>query len=287
MDVTCRDFQDRITAAVDKFLATEEMNLFLDHANRCPVCRHDYEQELATKLVVKNRARIVPVPGSVRASILRIVNGEGKAPPTGVPGWWEQVSRAHIGRLALGIALVAIAFLLIVRVVPLQVPQQQLILSSSDDVIQQSLTNFQALASGSIQPQVVSEQPDRVREFFAGKTDFPVLVPSMNRCTLVGGAMNDHKGATLAHVVYKHDNGIVYMCQTCWTTVQAGEHLRLREEVRTSLQRTGWYTESMPDGNSIALWTNGSTLCAAVARMSTDDLRACLTSGSGAGTDAW
>jgi hypothetical protein len=287
VDVTCRDFQDRITAAVDKFIAGEEMNLFLDHANRCPACRHDYEQELTTKLVVKNRARMVPMPGSVRASILRMVNGEGQPPAARLPSWWEKVSHARLGKPALAFALASTVFLIILRVVPLPPPTRQLFLSSSDDMMQQSFTNFQSVASGSIQPQVVSEQPDRVREFFAGKTDFPVLLPTMSRCTLVGGAMNDYKGVTLAHVVYKYENGIVYMCQTCWTTVQEGEHLRLREEVRASLQRTGWYTESRPDGNSIALWTNGSTLCAAVARMSTDDLRACLTSGPRAGRDAW
>jgi len=287
VDVTCSDFQALITPAVDKFMAKEELNLFLDHANRCRACRADYEQELTTKLVVKNRARMVPVPRSVRASILNMVDGEGQVPADGLRSWWEEAFHSRFSKPALGLALASLALLVIVWIAPLQVPQQQLSFSSSDDVIQQSLTNFQALVSGSIQSQVVSDQPDRVREFFAGRTDFPVLVPTMSCCTLVGGAMNEHEGATLAHVVYRYDSGIVYMYQACWTTVQKGEHLRLREVVRASLRRTGWYTESMPDGKSIALWTKGSTLCAAVARMSTDDLLACLTSGQGAGMDAW
>jgi hypothetical protein len=145
------------------------------------------------------------------------------------------------------------------------------------DVMRQSLSTYKAIMAGLLTPQVVSDQPSRVKEFFSGKTEFPVNVPLLKRCTLVGGVLNDYAGSTLAHIVYRSEGKVIYVYQACWETVQKGERLRLSDEVRTTIARTGWYTESMPDGQTIALWTSGRTLCAAVAAMEKDDLIACLT----------
>ena len=99
----------------------------------------------------------------------------------------------------------------------------------------------------------------------------------MKDCILVGGVVNEYGGDKLAHVVYSRDNNVVYMCQACWERVQNGGKLNLPDEVKAELLRTGWYSRTLPDGGSVVLWTKGKTLCSAVARMSKEDLIACLT----------
>ena len=100
----------------------------------------------------------------------------------------------------------------------------------------------------------------------------------MKDCRLIGGGQNELGGTKLAHIIYKHDSDIVYICQTCWATVQKGEQLSLPQEAKEELVQTGWYSRSQPDGRSVVLWVKGRTLCAAVSRMSREDLLACLSS---------
>ena len=57
-----------------------------------------------------------------------------------------------------------------------------------------------------------------------------------------------------------------------------GEKLSLPSAAKEELERTGWFTESEPDGRSIVLWEKGRTLCAAVARMNKEELISCLAS---------
>lgn len=270
--MNCNEFHSHITEAVDRCLASGEMASFQEHARRCPPCRHEYEGELTTKLLVHNRARMVATPSHVRAAILQSIHHEplqASPPPRFSLAAILEHQWVKAG-LAVGLAA-AVIILLVVRDVSVTDN------SGERDVMQQSFTTYKAIMAGLITPQVVSDQPSRVKEFFSGKTEFPVNVPLLKRCTLVGGSVNDYSGSRLAHVVYRSGGTVVYLYQACWETVQQGERLQLSDKARAAIARAGWYTETVPDGYTIAVWTSGKTLCAAVAAMDKDDLIACVT----------
>jgi hypothetical protein len=147
-----------------------------------------------------------------------------------------------------------------------------------NDVIRQSVSNFHGVLNGSIKPQIVSSEPEELRGFFTGKTEFPVFVPTMGEWVLVGGVANEHAGNSLAHVVYRHDDTIMYMYEVCWETVQKGEQLDMSAAAREDLLRSGWYAGGEPDGDAIIAWTRGRTLCVAVAHMDRARLLTCLRS---------
>ncbi len=109
----------------------------------------------------------------------------------------------------------------------------------------------------------------------------------MKDCRLLGGLLDENSGAPAAHVVYMHDTEVIYICQVCWETVLKGEALNLPSTAIDELQRSGWYSETRPDGYTIVLWTKGNTLCSAVAMMSEADLIACLTSANSAESTEW
>jgi anti-sigma factor RsiW len=144
------------------------------------------------------------------------------------------------------------------------------------------------VVSGRIKPQGLAGSPEELQGFFAGKTDFSVVIPELSGFTLLGGALNDHAGTALAHVVYAHDNEVLYMYETCWNTVKQGQKLHIPARAKEELLRTGWFSETGPNGESLVLWTDGNTLCAAVARMEKSDLIARLASSKGkAGKQVW
>ncbi len=274
----CRDFQEQISAAVDRCLANVEMDSFVEHAGCCPACRREYELELTTKLVVHNRARMVKVPLVVQQNILESI-AHAETPRKAMP--FARLFRHRLVKPTIAFAVTAVAVALIVtrpagERIPAGTPLEASMVGK--DVIRQSVSNFHGVLNGNIKPQIVSSEPEELKGFFTGKTEFPVLVPAMGEWMLVGGVVNGHAGNRLAHVVYRHDDTIIYMYQVCWETVQKGEQLDMSAAAREDLLRSGWYTDGEPDGDAIIAWTHGQTLCVAVARMDKARLLTCLRS---------
>jgi hypothetical protein len=282
--VNCREFQERITEAVDRTLGEEEMDMFVDHANKCPPCRSAFDEEVSTKTLVQKRVRMVRTPSSVAGAIMDGMHREDSAPL--LPRLWHSIFSRPSVASAIGFAI-ACAVVIIVLNTPSGLPEAASRAEAGGDVILQSLSNYHAVLSGSIKPQLVSAEPAAVRSFFEGKTEFPVLVPAMKECTLVGSVLDSYGGASLAHVVYRYGDQIIYVYQVCWETVQRGEKLRLPARVQNELKATGWHSDIAMDGDCIVLWTSGSTLCAAVAHMSKNDLVAHLSGVEGSARDAW
>ncbi len=268
----CKEFQNRITPAVDKLLATSEMLSFAEHAHACPECRQEYEAESLTKELVRVKATMVRTPGALMEKVLEQLRREAAA-----------VSQAHrapllrlldlpyakpVTVLALTSIVVALLFQLRSVRVGTNAPPPHL----SGNVIEQSYANYSALQRGALAPQMASSVPEQLQGFFEGKTDFPVLIPELSGFSLAGGVVNHHAGTALAHVVYARGNQMLYMYEACWSTVMQGDKLQVPEHARDELLRTGWFAESRPDGESLVLWTDGNTLCAAVARMEKREL---------------
>jgi hypothetical protein len=274
--VNCREFQELISAAVDSYLSSEELELFLQHAQKCPPCQDEYDAEVLTKRVVQNRARMVKTPVAVAGVISETIQRETAARAAQKTGWWPELLRKPFAKPALALGGTALVVALLLIDTPDRSESFVRASLPGNDVLLQSFANYLDVENGAIQPQVVSAEPDQVRSFFTGKTGFPVLVRTMRECTLVGAVLNEHDGAPLAHLVYKHADQLIYVYQACWTTVKTGEQLRLPTPVQTSLVQTGLYTETRPDGRTVALWTEGETLCAAVARLDRDELLSCL-----------
>jgi anti-sigma factor (TIGR02949 family) len=273
--VDCKEFQGRVSAAVDNCLKKEEMDAMFDHAGACMECRYEYEIERATKSIVKSRALRVRAPEGLLRQITDQLEEISKANIV-VPRRFTLGTRSFLKpSIAFVVACVAVIILLNLQEKNTVQPSGES--SQTHDVMVQSFANYKGVVDGVIRPQLAASVPEQLMGFFTGKTEFPVLVPRMKNCTLVGGVVNEHCGAKLAHVVYTHNDDVIYVYQACWETVMKGEQLSLPDSIIQELQRTGWHSENFSGGHAIVLWTKGHTLCSAVARMPKEDLIACLT----------
>jgi hypothetical protein len=274
--VNCTEFQELISAAVDRYLSGEELEIFLKHAKKCPPCQDEYESEITTKLVVQSRTKMVKTPVAVARVISDTLGRETASRRAHKTPRWQEILRKPLLKPALALGLAIVLFLFYMENSPQRTDRFSQASLPGNDVILQSFANYLDVETGAITPQVVSTQPERVRDYFMGKTQFPVLVQAMRECTLVGAVLNEYSGAPLAHVVYKHAGQIVYVYQACWETVQEGDQLRLPDSVRFALLESSIHMETRSDGRTVALWTEGETLCAAVSRLDRDILLACI-----------
>lgn len=272
--MNCREFQELVSAAVDLQLTESEQGAFKDHSVACSPCRKEFEAEAATKQLIIRRIRRVGTPPELVLSVSEQVRrGQSAGRASGITDFL----RKPLVKPAFGFALafLVIMFLLRGSTGDSSLPQAAFL---ANDVILQSLKNHRALVEGEIKPQLSSSEPEQLASLFSGITDYSVHVPKMKNCRLIGGVQNEFAGTKIAHIVYAHDSDIVYIYQACWATVRKGEKLSLSDEAKNELNRTGWFSCSEPDGRSVVLWVKGRALCAAVSRMSKEDLVACLTS---------
>lgn len=264
--MNCKDFRDHVTEAVDDRLPGDALRVFRAHADACPSCRAEFENEAVTKHLVRTRVRCQRTPADVMARISDLLEQERRSPAAPLLRRWHSIRRSAALRPALVFAAACIGVILLLR------GQGQ----APGSVMEQSLANYRAVLAGGITPQVVDSLPSRVAKFFAGKTRFPVVIPRISNASLIGGVVNEYDGIPLAHLVYRHGTEVVYVYQACWREVQRGDHLDVPDDVREEIRRTGRYATSGPDGYSMVLWADDSTLCSAVARMPKDELVACL-----------
>jgi hypothetical protein len=267
--VNCQEFDEQITPAVDERLLANEVQSFREHAGQCPGCRRAYEAELFVKTFIRQRINMVRMPGSVATSIAdRIATDRSAGTPI---SFIRQTPGSY--RYLLGAA----AVLFIAYLVSSPFFSDRASFSRMHaDVFAQSVMTYAGVLGGQMKPEIESTKPDVLQDFFAGKTAFPVRIHSVRDFIPVGAMMHETAGVPLAQVLYSGEGATVYVYQTCWRTVQAGQKLNLPDHILTTLRRGESYAEENADGQTMVLWTEGRTLCGAVANMHKQHLLAHL-----------
>lgn len=267
--MNCTEFDERITPAVDERLSADQASAFFEHATHCPGCRRAYEAERHTRSFIRQRMGMARTPGTVAAALMDRLAADQE------PGRIRRVFRrsSFSARTAFAIAAVLAAISLISS--PKFLDDNGLE-QMREDVFAQSIVTYAGVVGGQMTPDVVSTQPEVLQAFFNGKTSFPVRVHAVRDCTPVGAMLHQSGGVPLAQVLYTSTAGTVYVYQTCWRTVQDGRKLHLPAHILATLRQGVPYGEENADGQSLVVWTEGSTLCGAVANMHTQELLAHL-----------
>jgi hypothetical protein len=264
--VNCQEFDEQITPAVDERLKADEAASFREHAGQCPGCRRAYEAELFVKTFIKQRIHMVHMPGSVATSIMGRLASDGTPisliRPT--PGWSRYLLSAA--------AVLFIAYL----VSSPFLSDRSSFSRNRVDVFAQSVETYAGVLGGQMKPEIESSEPEVLQAFFTGKTSFPVRVHRVHDFTPMGAMLHETAGVPLAQVLYSGEGATVYVYQTCWRTVQDGQKLNLPDHILTALRRGESYVEENADGQTMVLWTEGRTLCGAVANMPRQHLLAHL-----------
>ena len=277
--MNCQEVLEHISAAVDNRLSTETKRMFETHIQACAACRNLFEMERLTKRVIQQKLRFQTIPGAVSQRILsrisEIAEQETEPGISHRSSWVSKLLPQPRFRPAFAVGLIALVALILFVSMPFNAHHLH---TSPDDnnVVHQSLNNFDAVVAGTLKPQMASDSPAEVRKFFVKKVDYKVRVPRMKDCTLMGGLVSNYQGKPLAHVVYKHDGEVIYLYQVDMQTVIDGKALTIPADAKEELLRTGWYVQSQHPKCSLVMWMVDNTLCTAVADIDKGELIAYL-----------
>lgn len=245
----------------------------LGHFDLCRICRNEYEIQLLTKRILRDRLKRTVTPAPVQTAVLNALDRE-TATGTVVRRLPLFSSRAFAPA-----AVIATAILLIILNIPRTVTEDEFAHDAVNDVINRSVQNFFLVRSGDLKPSMVACYPDIVVGYFEQQDiDFAVSVPADDSCDWYGAVVDSYEGAKQAHIVYKRGEDILYVLEVNRNTAQPGSTFSLPPAARRSLAETGWYTDPQHDGCNVVVWTVNETLCAAVSTMNKDRMLALLAS---------
>ncbi len=219
---------------------------------------------------------MVHTPADLQVSLAGMIDreaGDGGRPHNR-PRWFSRAA------LAVGLSALLLAVFLTRRREPPETPPIVTAGLGANNVIRQSVDDYHKILRGELMPQLSSVESVDLQDFFTGKTTFPVLVPRMKECTLIGGVLQDYNGMALPHVVYRAGDEVISVYQACWETVQAGKALDLEPEAKSAILTNGWYTPNPAGHDAVVLWRHDQTLCVAVSHMGLERLLASVRSGA-------
>ena len=267
----CREFQELISEAVDDRLRAGHRQHFSDHASACPSCRSEFEMEQIAKGVVRTRFRHETIPTETLASVLTSV----RASASSSSSWLSSI----FGEAFLNPAVALVALLVVaVGAISLLQKNNAIPISTEKNIIAQSINNYTAAMTGLLKPDLVSHDPNDVKDYLSKDTPFEVSVASLDGCDWCGGVLSNVNGIRLVHVVYKiGGEGILYVYQVDLNEAMHGNTVGLPENAKAVLAKTGWFLEQTPDLCNVVLWRHKNTLCAAVSKMDRAKMVALLT----------
>lgn len=269
----CNDVIDHISAAIDGEIDSALKSRFEEHICACPSCRNEFELEQLTKTFVRKHLRHRAVPAHVADEIDQIVARAVDPPRTARWAGFDAIRRRPVWAAA-AVVVVAAGIFLLSRPAG---PTRHLHTHPADgNVIHLTYNNFDEILTGSLVPQVSSPDPSIVKSFFTGKTNFDVAVPRLRDCTLIGGLYSEYHQGRLAHIVYRHNDCVIYLFQAPLKTVFEGNDLMISAEAKREIIETGWYMENIIPDCSVAAWIIDSTLCIAIADIPQEELLATL-----------
>lgn len=262
----CKEVHNLFGHAIDGILPKNFVSAFFEHLSLCHPCKKEYELELVTKSAVRTAVPPVRTPAAVHDAIL-LALGNQYAASANAPSLRSRFFGGSFTVPALvgGLAVAALVYF----IVPFSPsPDELTVHTASNDVINQTMKNFQLIRDGEMKPTMTSCYPEGVITYFESNgVKFAVNIRPIDNCDWYGALFNEYNGVKLAHVMYKIGDELMYVYQVRCDEATEGSTLRLPPAAKTSLAKTGWYLDPQHPNCNVVLWKENGTLCVAASTM--------------------
>jgi anti-sigma factor RsiW len=143
--------------------------------------------------------------------------------------------------------------------------------------VEESIQNYQAVSAGKIGLQCKTESFDTLEAFFRRNgIQYHLVLPKIN-ARLLGGVVSEERGAKSAHLVFQHNDRLLYMWEINLDD-NAVQHVNIKSEVWSDLHKGEWlwHTEAGAPA-TVVFWEDRKegkrTLCSVVASMPRAELQ--------------
>ncbi len=177
----CKIVSELIPSVLDGELRADERPSVERHLNECSQCRNELELQSMAKRIIQYRLPRVTAPPELSQRIFSSLQLESEP----VRGFrWADIAPFRLSWKPLVAFGGALALILLVFLMPgSKAPHTHVGYQAPNDgdIIHQTYDNYDKLLTGSMAPQISSNDQFDVQQFFAQKADFKVNVPKMKK----------------------------------------------------------------------------------------------------------
>lgn len=232
----------------------------------------EFEVQTLIKNLVRNKIAFVKAPDKllrrVEKKLLREVESpSGKILP-------PLFTRPFISYATAAVIVLAIVLIIFNRPPLTDVYNFASEQQGSNNMFIQAQNNFQAIISGQLKPQLVSDNPEVIRNYFEESgVEYSTIIPVFDRLNLLGAVVSDEGGEKFAHHVYTTAEGkLIYLYQVDEQTILEGNKITLTKDFVKYLDEGSCYTASQNKSNILIVKVMDN-ICAVVSDLTQSELK--------------
>lgn len=266
--------KDLTAALVDNELQDEALkNKLIEQMESDADLKYDYMVQRLVKNLIHEKIRFQETPDKVRKKVLRKIQPKELRSKSELSMFSGFLSRPAFSLATATIIVIAVILILMNRpgiVEPADFALEQL---GEDNMFVQANNNFRSIVEGRIVPQLVSSNPEEIKNFFKSSgVKYQTLIPEQSKWGILGAVVSEDKGEKFAHHVYSNDDGeLVYLFQVEQTYLQTHEILSLTEDFLSYLEQGKCYT-TIKDNITTLMAKSDNIIYAVVSNASVDDI---------------
>ncbi|MBU2446907.1 MAG: zf-HC2 domain-containing protein [Bacteroidetes bacterium] len=223
MTINCKDFHDKVTPFIDSELEKEKRTEVEEHAGRCTDCNKDLVIEKRVKKVVHDKTPLEKTPFELRYKIIKRLSN--RLIFFRIKKFVIWLFKRPIMSIAAAAILIFIIYIGFFRDTSPDFVSENF----NSNVFAQSIISFQnAKVHRYPSKTILNSDQEVVRQFLAANGFKGPVFPKTN-WKLFGAGVNQLNSVTIAHLMYKCDDNIVYIYQAPCNAILREKKLFLPE----------------------------------------------------------
>ena len=225
----------------------------------------EYSVHSLIKNLVKEKLVYHQTPAKVRANILKSIGSTTKVDSENKSFFADLFERPSFSFATALVVVLAIALIIINR--PGMVEKKDFAVEQlgSKNMFVQAKSNFNAITTGKLLPQLTSQNADEIKNFFNDNgVKYSTLVPNVAEWNLLGAVVSEDHGEKFAHHVYVSKDGkLAYLFQVDESYLYNHEIISLSDDLIKYLDDGNCY--SYESEGSVTMFTKlDNNICAVV-----------------------
>lgn len=235
--------------------------------------KYDYMVQSLVKNLIREKVRFQETPEKVRKRVLKKIQPKelrSNSESSLFSGFLYKPAFSFATAIVIVIAVILILMNRPGIVEPADFALEQL---GEDNMFVQANNNFQSIIEGRLVPQLISSDPQEIKNFFESSgVNYNTSIPESSRWELLGAVVSEDKGEKFAHHVYSNEDGeLVYLFQVDQSYLQSHEILNLTDDFLAYLEQGNCYT-TVKDNVTTLMAKSNNIIYAVVSNAAVDDI---------------
>lgn len=260
----------QLTALIDGELTDKSKEVELQSLIASnPDFQREYEVLRFTKSLVQRKCTFHSVPEKLKQRItkkIKPVENPLPKPLEFLKNIFSQPAIVVSGALA----LILIAIILVLNQNSKnEIPDLASEQYGSDNMFIQASSNFNSILTGKLAPQILTDDADNIKRFFAASgVKYSTEIPECREWKIAGAVVSEAGGEKFAHHVYSNDEGkLIYLFQVDESCLNKNEELKLSENMIEYLDKGNCYSTTKETFTTL-MKKMGNNICAVVSNAS-------------------